>query len=127
MFLQCSAAELALKAAVSDMLKGNIDNGKTKILTYIKSVIGTKDNTNCSEYEQCLQVFKQIWKLSLTLMCDSPHCPTPMKSRYPVGFNFRLPDEESSFMTQIQNQFPSVGYPHGYCGAKFGDDKQHVV
>ena len=122
----CSAAELALKAAVSDMLKGNIDNGKTKILNYIKSVIGTKDNTNCcygSEYEQCLQVFKQIWKLSLTLMCDSPHCPTPMKSRYPVGFNFRLPDEESSFMTQIQNQFPSVGYPHGYCGAKFGDDK----
>ena len=70
-------------------------------------------------------MFNHVWKLYLTLNCDSHYCPKPHSERYPVSFNFQPPPAKS-FLTQVQSQFPCPEDSTGYCGAEFShkpDDK----
>ena len=115
--------ELAFKSGIKLMLQNNIHKGKTVVLDYFKTKLnleknGTKYNCFGSEYEMCLKLFRHVWKLYVTLNCNSVYCPKLYSERYPVSFNFQ-PLSTKSFLTQIKPQFPSPGEGAGYCGVEF--------
>ena len=60
-----SPSEMVLKAALSVMANGDIENGKAIMLDHLNLVIGfpKKEKFDCygSEYDKCLQVFRAIW------------------------------------------------------------------
>ncbi len=121
-FLEClgsSEAEHVLKVVIHDFIKSNVESGKTRFLDYVKSIVsGLQYDCFGSEYEQCLQVFKSVWRLELCLECSSPHCPRPKNTRYPNGYNLQ-PQSLERFSNQIEKQFPENGQALGYCGATF--------
>lgn len=124
--LGSSDGENAIRAGITAMLHGNITRGKTIVLEYIQSgvCLNHADNSNkydCfgSEYAMCLQLFKHIWKISLTLKCNSPFCPNPNSQRFPVSFSLQ-PSKNTPLVDQIMAQFPQDGQMNtGYCGAEF--------
>lgn len=116
-----SEAELALRASIDVMMKGDLIDGKTLLLDYINSVVVYEvcNQYNCfgSEYGMCLQVFHQVWKLNLSLKCDSKHCPkADTTKRHPATFSLK-PD--LPFEDQLAHKFPSVGCSSGYLGLNF--------
>ena len=85
-----NAAECAMKAAISQMMKGKLEEGKSTILDYI----GVQISNNCwgSEFCQCLTVFHDVWKLRLSLQCTSASCSNLiMKDRFPTSFSLYSP------------------------------------
>ncbi len=119
-----SKAECVLKASLTEIIKGNIVDGKTMILDFIQAATGRKEGSvNCwgGEYSNCLVAFKNIWRVALSIQCTSAYCPNPiLKSRYPVGFNLNPPAlAGASFTEQLAEQFPIIGIGYGYCGEKF--------
>ena len=114
-----------LKSSLLLMLKGKLQEGKTSILQYFHSRLnlelvprGTKYNFFGGEYSQCLCLFSHIWKLSIQLICSSPHCPNNNQTicRFPSTYSFSNP---VSFQDEIHQQFPQIGSEYGYCGAEF--------
>ena len=74
-----SDAEVALKSGLKLMLQNKIHKGKIVILEFFKTKLnlerdGTKYNCFGSEYEMCLKLFRHVWKLYMTLNCDSDYC-----------------------------------------------------
>ncbi len=107
-----------LKVVIHDFIKSNVESGKTRFLDHVKSIVsGQWYDCFGSEYEQCLQVFKSVWRLELYLECSSPHCPRPKNTRYPNGYNLQ-PQSLENFSDQIKKQFPENGQALG-CGATF--------
>ena len=121
-FFGCSESELALKASMAMLLKGDTFAGKELMLEHLNSLIGFPrgDNAfNCygSEYANCLTAFSNVWKLHLSLHCCSPDCPKSETDRFPCGFNL---DDKNAYSDQIENQFPvAQSLLAGYCGATF--------
>ena len=117
-----SHAECVLKASLTDIIKGDVDKGKTRILDFLQAET-KKGSVNCwgSEYDRCLVMFRNVWKVYLSMQCTSTSCPNPIpKSRYPMGFSLYLLDSvDANFSDQIAGQFPTLGHRHGYCGEKF--------
>ena len=122
--LNLSPAECALKAGITSMLNGNIIKGKTTVLDYVSSALnyGQEDNKlNCfgSEYNMLLQAFCHVWKVKLSLNCDSPFCPTASSQRYQVTYSLQ-PFSVMPFDAQLKEHFPDNGDRLlGYCGAEF--------
>ena len=52
-------------------------------------------------------MFRHIWKLCITLNCNSIYCPKPYSETHPVILNFQ-PLPHKSFLAQIKSQFPSL-------------------
>ena len=124
--LGTSTIEKVLKTGIKEMLDGNFQNGKTIILDYLRSVItldkcGNSFNCFGSEYSHCLILFRHIWKLSMSLKCNSPYCPNPLTSRYPTSFSVN-PNDSISVRDQLSSCFPLQGDPSGYCGQEFHED-----
>ena len=64
------------------MMKGKLQEEKTSVLQYLQSRLnlrlvphGRKYNFFGGEHSQCLCLLSHIWKLSMHLTCNSPHCP----------------------------------------------------
>lgn len=120
-----SPSELALKGALSLMLNGDMENGKSVILDYINSVIGFSKNGplfDCygSEYDKCLKAFDNVWRLYMSLKFLSKFCPSNKSKRFVKSYSFQSPTINNSFIDQVQHQFPLVNTcSGGYCGAKF--------
>ena len=115
---------MVLKAAISVMANGDIENGKAVMLDHLNSVIGfpKKEKFDCygSEYDKCLQVFRAIWGTYLALKCLSKFCPANQSERFVKSYSFHPPTSNSSFTDQINSQFPSINScSSGYCGVKF--------
>ena len=126
-FLSClgsSESELVLKASITAMLKLDMINGKRMMLDYFHSKIGLPKRGNLldcfgTEFALCLSFFSHIWKLHVTLSCNSPHCPDGHTERYPSSFVLENPVQKS-FTEQLEDQFPRVSDNYGaYCGADF--------
>lgn len=127
LFMSCigdSEAEEVLKSGMLEMLKGNLPTGKAMLLHYICSElcvpqIKGKFDLYGGEYSRCLCLFSDIWKLSIHYVCTSPHCPDGNKPvrRIPSTFSFSM--NALPFQSQMDEQFPSQGSNHGYCGAMF--------
>ena len=129
-FIGSSAIESALAAALVLMLEqNNMRKGKEVILDHINSITNlphTGNVYNCygSEHERFLHFFRHIWKVSVTLHCDSLHCPNPIVHRYPAMFSFSSENyfDGKSFVEQCEDLFPSSGHASGYCGQEFHSD-----
>lgn len=120
-----SEAECVIKAGISQMIKGEIQEGKGEILSFLQSKVRTREVHDCwgNDYDQCLTVLHHIWKLYIKMRCSSTCCPKAVQERYPVGFNIQPTSmANSSFSQQIAEQFPRPGQKYGYCGAKFTSD-----
>ena len=120
-----SDSELALKASLMMICKGNVLAGKELMLEHLNSIIGYPRNGqtfDCSgsEHANCLTVFKNVWKIHLSLQCCSQHCPQCETDRFPCSFNLQPPKDGQSYLDQIQDQFPEANtLLNGYCGVQF--------
>jgi len=65
-----------------------------------------------------LQAFCHVWKVKLSLKCDSPFCSTASSQRYQVTYSLQ-PFSEMPFDAQLKEHFPdNGGRLLGYCGAE---------
>lgn len=94
------------------------------MLDYIHSKNGLPKRGNLldcfgTEFALCLSFFSYIWKMLVTLSCNSPHCPDVQTERCPSSFVLENPVQKS-FMEQLEEQFPRANDKYGaYCGADF--------
>ena len=95
------------------------------MLDHINSKVGLPKEGkmfNCfgTEFALCLSLFSHVWKIQVKLTCNSPHCPDCYKERYPCSFVLENPSLNSSFLDQLEEQFPRANSRYGaYCAAEF--------
>ena len=126
-YLKTSAAENILKSGLMTMLNGNLAQGKSIILDWVKSQLNlplASDGTcNCygTEREQFMCLFRHVWKLHQSRKCDSKFCPSQTSDRFVSTFALTEAFEcNVSYDYQIERKFPLSGVSlEGYCGEKF--------
>ena len=117
--------ENALKACITLMKKGSINEGKSLILkmAHTKLNYGRTGNKklDCygNEYSAFLCLFSHIWKMQVKQQCTSPHCPSNniVTERYQTTFS--LPSSLSGNFKDINTIFPLPGDIIGYCSSEF--------
>ena len=90
-----SEVEDNLKSSILLMLDGALEKGRTHILEYFHSRLDIQLSSKAKkydffgdEYSRCLCLFSHVWKLTVQLACDSPHCPNQVTTRFPSTFSF---------------------------------------
>lgn len=122
-----SHIEGALKSGISLMLNGDMSMGKEVILDSIHSRTNQQKTDggliDCigTEYGQFMQHLRRVWKMFISLRCNSMHCPKPLTKRYPSSLSL-VPVSVKPFCSQLNTLFPNVGDESGYCGQEFHND-----
>ena len=119
-----SEVENVLKAGITLMLAGKMSEGKTTILSFVKSKLnlnynGIKYDCYGGEYDKFLCLLKHIWKFIIYQKCTSPHCPYPDEVARCISSHSFSSTESASLPEQLDCLFPKPGHISGYCGAKF--------
>ena len=117
--------ENALKACITLMKKGNINEGKALILkmAHTKLNYGRTGNGkfDCygNENSTFLCLFSHIWKMQVEQQCTSPYCPSNNTVTVCYQTTFSVPLSSSDKLKDINTIFPLPGDIIGYCGSEF--------